>query len=281
MQVLHLQKSAHHLKWRMPGHPGKTGHSLIALGLLLGMLVLPGCLGPFKPADAVSRMEKLQQRQQEQSQAGSTWDQKEMRPNTPALAKILIRKGFYEIALDLLNEEPQPEAHQQPEIFHLKGICYRELKDYDHAMQNFMAALELAPEFAPAYNGMGITCQRMGEDKTAMASFRHAIALNPARADFYNNLGYAQIKAGRLEDAERNFRQALALKPDFSLARNNLAISIGLQGRDLEALEMMMKIFSPSVACRNMAAIYEARGEQSKAREMMDKARHPFQNGVQ
>ena len=64
--------------------------------------------------------------------------------------------------------------------------------------------------------------------------------MKPNYADAYNNLGIAFKKQGKIDKAVDAYRQTLSLKPDYAdAARNIVKLPVGLL--DLETLEMCEK----------------------------------------
>ena len=92
-------------------------------------------------------------------------------------------------------------------------------------------ALELQPDWAPAYVTMGNVQQASGEIEEAMRLYSEAIALNPDFAEAYANLGSMLYKQGRLVEAIVNYEKAIALKPDLAAAYWNLAGALKQQGQ--------------------------------------------------
>jgi len=223
---------------------------------------------------------------QHQSAAAQQAEQRaeKSRPNAPnhlALARQLMEKAFYQVALVQL-EMARDKGPEQVETYHLMGLCHRGLNQPKQAVAYFFKALEMDDRYAPAYNGMGLTVQMMGDRTLAYRSFRKAIALDPAQADFHNNLGYLLLQDQRHAEAEAVLRDALAIDPKLVVARNNLAICLGLQGKDRQAMEILLATHPPATAFRNMSAIYHRRGDTVKASAMQQKAdEHDNREGKQ
>jgi Flp pilus assembly protein TadD len=192
-------------------------------------------------------------------------------PNYLDLARELIKNRHYEVALVQLQKALE-ENQKTPELYHMIGICHRELEDYEKAIESFSRAIRMDEEFSFAYDGLGMTYALMAQKEKARTLFVKAVSLNPARADFYNNLGFLEMESGRHDMAEHYFRKSLAVNPDFHRARNNLAICLGLSGRDREAMAMLDRDYPRAVALRNMGVIYRMKGDEEKASAMFREA---------
>jgi predicted O-linked N-acetylglucosamine transferase (SPINDLY family) len=92
-------------------------------------------------------------------------------------------------------------------------------------------ALELQPDWVPAYVTMGNVQQATGQIEEAMRLYSDAIALNPEFAQAYANLGSMLYKQGRLVEAVVHYEKAIALKPDLAAAYWNLAGIFRFQGQ--------------------------------------------------
>ncbi len=57
----------------------------------------------------------------------------------------------------------------------------------------FREAVRLRPDFAEAYNNLGLVLTQADDDSAAIAAFREAIRIRPDYADAHANLGAALI----------------------------------------------------------------------------------------
>ena len=102
-------------------------------------------------------------------------------------------------------------------------------------------ALELQPDWAPAYVTMGNVQQASGQIEEAMRLYSEAIALNPDFAEAYANLGSMLYKQGHLVEAIVNYEKAIGLKPDLAAAYWNLAGALKQQGQSDAAVDYEQK----------------------------------------
>lgn len=73
---------------------------------------------------------------------------------------------------------------------------------------------------------LGRELTRMGKLTKAEACYRKAIALQPDFAKAYNGLGLVHLLEGKLSEAESDFRRALAIKPDYANAHTNILLCL-------------------------------------------------------
>ncbi|MBW2637441.1 MAG: tetratricopeptide repeat protein, partial [Deltaproteobacteria bacterium] len=61
-----------------------------------------------------------------------------------------------------------------------------------------------------------------GNHEEGRDHFLKALDINPEYAEAYNNLGVAFARLGRMDKAVESFKRALAFKPDYREAQDNL-----------------------------------------------------------
>ena len=102
-------------------------------------------------------------------------------------------------------------------------------------MAHYQQALRLKPDYAEAYNNLGIALKDQGQLVEAVAEYQQALRLKPDHAEAHNNLGNALQDQGQLAGAVAHYQQALRLKPDYAEAHNNLGNALQDQGQLAEA----------------------------------------------
>ena len=193
--------------------------------------------------------------------------------NYITLAKQLMEKGYYDVALVQLNTALKEKKNISAELFYLIGVCYREQEEYKQAIKFFNLAIDQDNEFSFAYNGLGLAYALTGQPDLARDHFIKAISLNPARADFFNNAGHLEMMEKQYAKAEEYLNKSLLINNRFEQAINNLAICRGLLGKESEALNLLMRSSPPSRAYYNMGIIYHMKGENEKAEDFFQKAK--------
>ena len=104
------------------------------------------------------------------------------------------------------------------------------------AMQQFEAALRLDPKYALAHSNLGNAFLRTGDRAAAISQFEEALRLRPDYAEAHYNLGGALDQAGRTAEARQHLEAAVRLKPDFAAAHYNLGDLLDRLGRTAEAI---------------------------------------------
>ncbi|MFI5339212.1 MAG: tetratricopeptide repeat protein [Candidatus Methylomirabilales bacterium] len=95
---------------------------------------------------------------------------------------------------------------------------------YDQAIQAYQKAVELSPDYAEAFVGLGDARQAKGQYDEAIAEYRKALRLEPENARVHFGLGKIYYNEKQLyHEAVAEYEQAIKLDPKFIEARLNLA----------------------------------------------------------
>ncbi|MEO8100618.1 MAG: tetratricopeptide repeat protein [Acidobacteriota bacterium] len=143
--------------------------------------------------------------------------------------------------------------------------------DIATARRKFEEVVAIAPEFSPAWNGLGVVAsQTAAGGATAEAHFRRAVDTDPDNVDALLNLGGLLLKTGRAEEALPYNQRAAAAKPHDALAQAQLGMNQYQLGfwdaaeRSLQAAKQIdpLHYSMPQIF---LAEIYARRGEKTKA----------------
>ena len=109
--------------------------------------------------------------------------------------------------------------------FYLKrGEDFSGVHQYDRAIADYAAAIELKPDYAEAYNDRGFAYYLKGDFEQAIADYTRAIELRPNYPKAYNSRGVVYMSGGYGEaKSVPDFDRAIELKPDFRYAYINRA----------------------------------------------------------
>lgn len=106
------------------------------------------------------------------------------------------------------------------------GICLKETGQYDLARKHLEFAIKQKPDNPQAHNNLGNVYLEMREFDKAISHYERAIKLRPRYAKAANNLGFALILKGEMEKALPYFEMAVEWDPRFQSARNNLSLAV-------------------------------------------------------
>ena len=85
------------------------------------------------------------------------------------------------------------------------GELARQAQELPDAVKHFSKAVELEPNFADAYLGLGMTLLSQKEYAQAVAPLEKAVKLQPANPAGHYSLGTAYARTGRKDEADRDF----------------------------------------------------------------------------
>src|SRR5207237_2637959 len=91
-------------------------------------------------------------------------------------------------------------------------------------LAEFREAVRLRPDFAEAYNNIGLVLTQADDDEPAIAAFREALRIRPDYADAHANLGAALTSTDSAQ-AIRELERAVTLAPASVKAQFNLAVA--------------------------------------------------------
>ncbi len=112
------------------------------------------------------------------------------------------RKGEYAEAIEALDEAISIDSGFAMSYSN-KGNAYLSIffdsedkQALQKALKNFKKAVEIDPEDAVAYNGMGVTYQHWGDIKKAIEAWEKSLSIDPDYGLPLYNLGYTHMKLG-------------------------------------------------------------------------------------
>lgn len=92
-------------------------------------------------------------------------------------------------------------------------LAVHESGDLLRAIVLYEQILKVAPNYAEAYELLGVAQSQSGQHEAGLKNIRKAIRLNPQLSVARTNLGHALMNAGKLADAIEQFRAVIALNP--------------------------------------------------------------------
>ena len=116
----------------------------------------------------------------------------------------------------LLQTTPDPLP--RAEMLTNRGYAYGGLKDYGQAAASFQEAVDLNPNQARAWMGLGVLAQKSGQVNRAIDDYSHSIKSHPTDVT-YVLLARALEQSGRAGEAETALQTAKALSKDFEQAQ--------------------------------------------------------------
>jgi tetratricopeptide (TPR) repeat protein len=146
----------------------------------------------------------------------------------------------------------------------------------DEALEHYRRAIELQPDYAPAFNNMGVSLVQKGRLDDGVIAYERAIALRPDYPEAHYNLADARLKQNRPDAAATQLQVVLKSLPESVEAHNNLGIALATEGRLQDAVSefnQSLRIDPRSAkAHRNLADVLATLGRQNEAVEHFRRA---------
>ena len=117
------------------------------------------------------------------------------------------------------------------------------------------------PKFLPPYNSLAELHMRQGRTNAAIETLQHALRINPDDTVLLNNLGMCWIVRHDHEKALEMFTKAAGLMPENVKYRANMAVALGLMGRDDESLSLFKHLLPEDEANHNLSVLQKARAQ--------------------
>jgi spermidine synthase len=237
---------------------------------------LAGVPGAHDPRFLAALAERLRRRALRLQAAQGLREADLLALREPALAAGLeqLRAGRPDEAIPALVRAAAA-APRSPNTHLVLGDAYRSTGLVAAAEVAYRRALELDPNLAPAWSGIG-SCRLAADDADgARPALEEAVRLAPEDAIARNNLGTASLRLGDLEGAEMSFREAARLAPDLAAARANVGVVERRQGK-LEAAETDLRaalVLDPLDldARYDLAMVLRSRGREGEAKRELEK----------
>lgn len=191
--------------------------------------------------------------------------------------------GAYPIRLNLgavyFNRGEVKQAEQQwlaalesapdnPTLWNDLGLAYQAERRYSEAVAMFRKALALRHDYADPHLNLGVLYERLEMLSEAENEMRAAVVLAPLNLHAHNRLGSLYLGEVRLAQAETEFAASLAIAPNVvaydGLGEVNLLR--GAPGPAARAFEQALSLNPDGVMARlKLGALYAGQGRKAEA----------------
>lgn len=157
------------------------------------------------------------------------------------------------------------------------GVAYGMNRQYDKAITDLQAAIQLDPGDADAWNNYGLYLSEAGKIKESLEALTKSIALKPTFDKAYYNRGNTYAKAGDFRSALKEYGLALNINPVYTDALNNSGNCYVMLQRPDSALSFFERSVQADPgnvkAVMNLAVTLQNLGDTAKAAIYFNKAR--------
>ncbi len=157
-------------------------------------------------------------------------------------ANILCSLDRYPEAIPVYLEYIENEPDSFEAMTYL-AECYEKTGDLKLAMKYYHEAIELAPEYADPWFGLGIIALESGHPDDSLIFLRKAVRLDDENPEIWYMLGKAHYVKNEKKAALRCFREALKLDAYYSEVWTDLGRIILYDGLTHKALPYLEKAY--------------------------------------
>lgn len=170
---------------------------------------------------------------------------------------------------------PDSETSARARVFTDLAAGYFVRGQYKTVLEELRRAIQIDPQFGPAYNLYGLVYMALAEDALAEENFQRALKLDPNDSVAHNNYGWFLCTRGRYDAGMAEFATAIANplygQPDLAMA--NAGQCAERKGDLAEAENHYKKVLkltpdNPSVTFR-LADLHYRQGRLDEAGQLM------------
>lgn len=180
--------------------------------------------------------------------------------------------------LDKVLAESNNQKDVLASLHYLKADVFTAEQKFAEAQAELQKALELDPEYLPAYSAYASILIAQNQTDQAIAQYKKLIEKKPSAA-IYSLIGILEDSKQNFDEAEKNYREALKLSPENPIAANNLAWIIAAydKGNLDEALQLAQKCVDKN---SNVAGFYDTLGLVYYKKGLISPAVEQFKKAV-
>ncbi len=148
----------------------------------------------------------------------------------------LVLAGVGTLAVAAVCQVPLLSASRSRAITETNlGTALYEAGRHDEAIARYRRAIDVQPDYVPAFNNLGVTLRAAGRTDEAIRAYRDGLALRDDYPDLHYNVANALLAVGRPDEAAAHLRKAAVGTPDSAGVQNNLGLALVEKGQLAEA----------------------------------------------
>lgn len=202
--------------------------------------------------------------------ARALWHYLEAHSLDPQHPEPLIRLGYFHLNQDAEKSvtffaravELAPESAT---AYAGIGLARLSQNRFDEAKAALEKAVEIAPGFATAQDALGVAYAAQDDPSAGRSRSRLARDLDPRDARILNNYGVSLLTNKEWSEAEKVFRSAILLDTGQPSYYNNLGVALGRQRRYPEAESAFGRFGTPQAVQNNLGYLHYLNGEKEDA----------------
>lgn len=184
-----------------------------------------------------------------------------------ASVSLLLLCGCEHLGMEA--KTPQAQAVNEPELMRKNANALIESGKPQEAIIIFDKLIEQDPHNALAYNGKAVAFDHSGNHLAAQELYKTALSLSPNSIPIKNNLAMSMILNGQTGQAtkllESLVKESRDANPISHIIRHNLALAYGLSGQYDKASKLNLRDMSKKQAEENVKFYKKYAAHNSKA----------------
>jgi Flp pilus assembly protein TadD len=156
-------------------------------------------------------------------------------------------------------------AHRAAQNLFDDAVNQHERGRVESAIEKLTAALVIAPDFAEAYNMLGVCYDQKHQYPAAQQEYEKALKHDRTNARYMNNLGYSFYLAGDDGQAIKWYRRGLKEAPQDKRLHNNIGMAYGRKGNMPKAREHFIIAVGETGAHLNLGYLFNQKGEYEES----------------
>lgn len=129
--------------------------------------------------------------------------------------------------------------------YHSRGVYYRDLGQYDKAIEDFSRWIAISPDDYIPYTNRAFTYVKLGRPEDALRDARKIVELDPRSSKTYSLRGKLYSMLGQYNEALKDYSKALQLTSDQAElynSRGNIHVKVGLLGEAINDYTQAIKL---------------------------------------
>lgn len=187
------------------------------------------------------------------------------------LAVVLQKQGDFDSAENMLQSVASQS--NSPVAWHSLGQLYQTRKEYQRAINTYLRAIEVKPDFAGAWFNLGKSYETLGQYNSAMSAYETAAQHDPNNVEALYEVASVCFQSGRFNKAKEYLKKTLAIDSKHiksHVSKISIKVVFGDVDEALVDIDKALEIdasFPDAIILK--AKIYEQMGKAESALDLL------------
>jgi tetratricopeptide (TPR) repeat protein len=141
---------------------------------------------------------------------------------------VMLKKN--DEALKCFKKALEYDLYRTPEytLFNMASV-YITMGNFPEAKTTLAKAVEIKPDYAPAWDALGVVCSKTGDNVSAIEAFKKALAIYPDYIEVHWEIAQVYADTGDTEEAKMHLMEVIRLDKTggFTARANQKLTEIG------------------------------------------------------